>query len=382
MIQRYLFGVLALLLVVPASAQSRQELQAGRQHDWQANQVKAWLDYHAARPYTAQASMECDDFTNRRDAILNGNKITSQVFNFGSISAPGNTITDIVWNGLGYGYEFGPFVAAEVIDTFREDGRERDPQSVPLLDENGVPVLDANGEQVYVMYIVSDGLVSNGGEISPDGSAFWGWQPIPCAEPVGSFEGLQVVNPNSSRIPTNDAPDADLDGKPDSWPEDFYNETLGRYVWPGALQQGASNADKEALYFMNDYANAEFNYFPFNGDTTKRGLGLETEVRMYQWANPLAEDTIFLVYKITNKSDKDLDNVIFGMWGDPHIGGPGNWQDDFAFFDKDLNMVFAWDADGRSDVAGREPGYFGYKFLESPGVEDDGLPSPTYTTRS
>ncbi|HMB90940.1 MAG TPA: hypothetical protein VKP65_08845, partial [Rhodothermales bacterium] len=190
---------------------------------------------------------------------------------------------------------------------------------------------------------------------------------------VGSFEGLQVVNPESDKIPTNDAPDADLDGKPDSWPEDFYNETLGRYLWPGALQQGASNADKEALYFMNDYANAEFNYYPFVADSTKRGLGLETEVRMYQWANPLAEDTIFLIYKITNKSDKDLENVTFGMWGDPHIGGPGNWQDDFAFFDRELNMVFAWDADGRSDVAGREPGYFGYKFLESPGVEDDGI---------
>jgi hypothetical protein len=124
---------------------------------------------------------------------------------------------------------------------------------------------------------------------------------------------------------------------------------------------------------MNDYANAEFNYYPFVADSTKRGLGLETEVRMYQWANPLSEDTIFLIYKITNKSDKDLENVTFGMWGDPHIGGPGNWQDDFAFFDRNLNMVFAWDADGRSDVAGREPGYFGYKFLESPGVDDDGI---------
>jgi len=373
MTQRYLFGVLALLLVVPASAQARQELQAGRRHDWQANQVKAWLDYHAAQPYTAQAGLECEDFTNRRDAILNGNKITSQIFNFGSISAPGNTITDIVWNGLGYGYEFGPFVAAEVIDTFREDGRERDPQSVPLRDADGVPVLDANGEQVYVMYIVSDGLVSNGGEISPDGSTFWGWQPIPCAQSVGTFQGLQVVEPTSDKIPTNDAPDDNLDGKPDSWPVDWYNANLEQYVWPGALQQGASNADKETLYFMNDYANAEFNYWPFPSDSTRRGLGLEVEVRMYQWANPLAEDAIFLIYKITNKSEKDLDNVIFGMWGDPHVGGPGDWPDDWALFDRSRNMVFAWDDDGRSDVAGRPPGYFGYKFLESPGVDDDGI---------
>ena len=83
---------------------------------------------------------------------------------------------------------------------------------------------------------------------------------------------------------------------------------------------------------MNDYNNREFRYFPFESDSTKRGLGLEIETRIYQWANPLAEDAVFLIYKITNKSDKDLDKVIFGMWGDPHVGGPGDWPDDFCFF--------------------------------------------------
>ena len=259
--KRLLLCLLALLAAGPALA---QEAQRGR--DWDAHQVRAWADYHAAQPYRTQSSIDCPDFTNRRDAILNGNRITSQIFNFGSISAPGNTITDIVWNGLGYGYEFGPFVAAEVVDTYREDGRPRDPQSVLLRDANGNPVRDANGNDVYVMRIVSDGLVSNGGEISPDGSTFWGWQPIPCAQPVGGFEGLQVVEPASNKIPTNDAPDEDLDGKPDSWPEDWYNENLQRYVWPGALQQGASKADKETIYFMNDYVNSEFSYWPFPSD--------------------------------------------------------------------------------------------------------------------
>ena len=61
------------------------------------------------------------------------------------------------------------------------------------------------------------------------------------------------------------------------------------------------------------------------------------------------------------------------MWGDPHVGGPADWPDDWAFYDENLNMVFAWDDDGRSDIAGRVPGYFGYKFLESPGVDDDGI---------
>ena len=366
------FVLLGLLLV--AGQVNAQQRGSERLRGWDQHEVHAWLTSLGKLPVRKGANLDCEEgLTNRRDAILNGNRITTQIFNFGSISAPGNTITDIVWNGLGYGYEFGPFVAAEIIDTYREDGRARDPQSVPLQDNNGNPVLDENGNQVYVMRIVSDGLVSNGGEVSPDGSSYWGWQPIACAEPVGSFGGLQVVNPQSIKIPTNDDADNDLDGKPDSWPEDWYNESLERYLWPGALQQGASNADKETLYFMNDYNNGEFSYWPFPSDSTKRGLGLEVEVRLYQWANPLAEDVIFLIYKITNKSEKDLEKVIFGMWGDPHVGGPNDWPDDWAFYDEELNMVFAWDDDGRSDIAGRVPGYFGYKFLESPGVDDDGI---------
>lgn len=346
------------LLTLPALGQQRTRGQS-------YPDLRTWINQQSNKG-GAQAISECQEeaFATRRDVILNGNRITTQVLNFGSISSPGNTITDIVWNGLGYGYEFGPFVGAEIVD----NNAVRDPKSVPLNDENGQPVLDQNGDQVYVMHIISDGIVSNGGEVSPDGTEQWGWQPIPCAEPVGNFDGLNVVNPNSSLIPVSDAQDKNLDGKPDSWPDDWFNENLKEFVWPGALQQGASNADKEALYFMNDYSNREFKYYPFPSDSTKRGLGLEVEVRLYQWANPLAEDTIFMVYKITNKSEKDLDKVVFGMWGDPHIGGPGDWPDDLAFFDANLNMVFAFDADGRSDIPGRVPGFFGYKFLESPGL--------------
>ncbi|MEM1095421.1 MAG: hypothetical protein AAGJ10_12535 [Bacteroidota bacterium] len=345
-----------------AAAQSKSELEGPRQRGWNAEQVQRWSDAQARKRFI-QAPSECQDFTSRRDVIINGNKITTQIQNFGSISSPGNTITNVVWNGLGYGYEFGPFVAAEIIDEGRTD-----PQSVPMRDDAGNVVFNAQGDTTWVMRIISDGIVSNGGEVSPDGSEVWGWQPIPCAETVGQFGGLEVVNPESDKVPTNNAPDDNLDGQPDSWPDDWYNENLETYVWPGALQQGASNADQEALYFMNDYSNREFNYYPFPSDSTRRGLGLEVEVRLYQWSNPLAEDAIFLIYKISNKSEKDLDKVRFGMWGDPHVGGPNDWPDDLAFFDRDLDMVFAFDADGRSDIPGRVPGYFGYKFLESPGV--------------
>lgn len=351
----------ALLISFP-SVSGAQDRERGQDYD----QLRQWINRQTAKGGQAAIADCFEDNTDRRDVILNGNRITTQILNFGSISAPGNTITDIVWNGLGYGYEFGPFVAAEIVD----EGR-RDPKSVLKVDENGQPVLDENGQPIYVMHIISDGIASNGGEVSPDGSERWGWHPIPCAQPVGAFAGIEVVSPESDEIPVSDAIDDNLDGKPDSWPLSWYNDNLKEYVWPGALQQGASNADKEALYFMNDYANREFQYYPFPSDSTKRGLGLEVEVRLYQWANPLAEDAIFLVYKISNKSEKDLENVTFGMWGDPHVGGPGDWADDKAAFDTERNMVFAWDNNLVGDVPGRIPGYFGYKFLESPGLGNE-----------
>lgn len=351
----------AILISFPTIS-GAQDRERGQDYD----QLRQWINRQTAKGGDPAIADCFEDNTDRRDVILNGNRITTQILNFGSISAPGNTITDIVWNGLGYGYEFGPFVAAEIVD----EGH-RDPKSVLKVDENGTPLLDENGQPIWVMHIISDGIASNGGEVSPDGSERWGWHPIPCAQPVGGFAGIEVVSPESDEIPVSDAVDENLDGRPDSWPVSWYNDNLKEYVWPGALQQGASNADKEALYFMNDYANREFQYYPFPSDSTRRGLGLEVEVRLYQWANPLAEDAIFLVYKISNKSETDLEKVTFGMWGDPHVGGPGDWADDKAAFDTERNMVFAWDNNLVGDVPGRIPGYFGYKFLESPGLGNE-----------
>ncbi|MGA7303214.1 MAG: TonB-dependent receptor plug domain-containing protein, partial [Rhodothermales bacterium] len=97
---------------------------------------------------------------------------------------------------------------------------------------------------------------------------------------------------------------------------------------------------------------------------TWQGLGLHVETRYVQSADSALRDVLFLVYRIENRGRIDLRSVSVGMWGDPHIGGARNYQDDLARFVPTLGLLEVWDADGVADTPGLAPGYFGYQFLE------------------
>lgn len=282
-----------------------------------------------------------------KSVIISGNKITTIIYNYGSITKPNtlSNIADLVWQGLGHGFEFGPLAAGEV-----------------------------SGGGIDTLHIVDDSFVlTTQGSYSPDGTLKWGWLPK---------EGY--ADPNQDDIATLNAPDNNGDGKPDSWPENFYSPGAGKYIWPAFLGDQATAPDEEAYYVMDDYTNAQFPYFPFPSDTTKRGLGLDAEVRAIQFNNPLAEDILFIVYRITNASEKVLPKLFFGMQGDPHMGGSLDYSDDRAFFippegvladpypQRARSMVYAFD-DDNSGLGGRPVGYFGWKFLESPSQSVDVL---------
>ncbi len=295
-----------------------------------------------------------------KESIINGNAITTILFNYGSICAPNRlgNIADLVWNGLGYGFEFGPLAAAEVID---DSGK--------------------------VQHIVDDSFIRTfQGDYSPDGTLKWGWLPK---------DGY--VDPDQNEIARLSIGDSDGDGKPDSWPDRWYSPGAGKYLWPAFLGDQATAPDEEVFYVVDDYTNAEFPYTPFPSDTSKKGLGLDMEVRIIQFNNPLAEDIMFLVYQITNASEKRIEKSYFGMHGDPHVGGPADYGDDLAGFidpfgnslqgtnfpQRSRNMVYSWDGDGRG-MGGRTTGYFGWKFLESPSNatdafdnDDDGITDET-----
>ena len=98
-----------------------------------------------------------DQILRRQKAIINGNKITTEIWNYGSISSPGNRVTDIIWEGLGYGYEFGPFIGAEV-----EVPAQSHQDAFIKTDSLGNPVLDSDGNPVWAARVISDWLVSLG----------------------------------------------------------------------------------------------------------------------------------------------------------------------------------------------------------------------------
>jgi hypothetical protein len=290
----------------------------------------------------------------RKSYFMNGNKIAVTLFNYGGI-APGydvlRGVNNFVWHNLDYVFQFCPIVGASVPDP-RTPGKR--------------------------FHIISDALWDYPGlrEVNPTGDTLWQWQPLP-----------GYADPDQANMASNPAPDKNGDGKPDSWPRAWYNPTLGKYVWPGYLSQDVLSSDLEVFWSMDDRFNMEFPYYPFPGDSTRKGIGVQVDGRAFQWSNALAENTIFFVYTITNISTTHLDSTFFGIYGDPDLGGgtPQNTDDNGYFippYDSTGNiegiavysrsMVYFWDPD-MTGARGLPLGFLGCKFLESPGKPNDAI---------
>ncbi|NUN71339.1 MAG: hypothetical protein HUU02_16700, partial [Bacteroidetes bacterium] len=194
-----------------------------------------------------------------KSLVIQGNKIRSIIYNTGAISNPGVTgnVLDLVWNNLGYGYEFGPLVAARV------------PKAATPGDSVNF-VIDGFGG---ASRSIADG------DFAPDGVTKWGWLPK---------AGYSA--PGQNDIASWGARTSDLRLRPKSWPENWYNSIVGEYIYPSFLGGNSSVPDEEVYYVVDDSSDAEFDYYPFVSNQTRRGLGLNLEVRTFQFANPLAED--------------------------------------------------------------------------------------------
>jgi len=319
---------------------AQNTFQKGSPKQWSRSKIQ---NYYNQKLLKRTTSIERPK---RRSEVMAGNSIRTLVFDFGSVGAPGQepSLEWPIYSHHGYGYEFGPLVGIEVpVDT--------NGHFFPYKEEGGQMVIDQNDE-LYdtTFFIISDGLIDGGApgaseELSPENEP-WGWEPL---------AGYAAEESNSLALYT----------KPESWPENWEN-------WPGTYKANASTADEAIYYVMDDRFNQEFPFYPFKNNQDVGGMGLRVQVRAYQWANVLASDAIFFVYEITNTTENDYEKVVFGMFGDPHIGGSNDFSDDYAYFDTDVNMVYGYDGDNRGEWGG-VTGWFGYSFLESPGNPYDGI---------
>lgn len=267
---------------------------------------------------------QAGEMTEIKDAIISGNNITTILYNYGSIGRPNtlSNIADLVWKGLGYMFEFGPIAAAEVVN-----------------------------DQNETLYIIDDSFIlPTQGTYSPDGIQKWGWLPK-----------AGYANTDQNNLATKN--------NMDSWPPHW----LG---WHYDFEDLGNVSKEEAFYVMDDFSNASYNYYPCIGDSTKRGLGLETQVRVFQFDGSL-EDALIVKYKVSNVSDRNLDKVYFGFHTDPHIGGASDYSDDRVRFVGDSgpegipgydflkNVIYLWDEDQKG-MGGIKTGYLAFKLLQSP----------------
>ena len=309
------------------------------------------------------------NFFLNRTGIHTGNLIRTAYSNFGNLGSRTLKEARMEWpvgSGVTYGFEFIFWVASEVVTD--------------------------NGD---TLHIISDRYTGGNRDVPSPEDHNWGWEPLPGylndGEIVGGVDedlnGNGVLDEGED-LNNNGLLDRELINKveypamshlPQTWPFDWPAGSFPgepgtrRNKWNG-LFGAFVRADQESYYVMDDRSNDEFPYLPFPDDARpfllggRRGVGLQVEVRNFQWSNPLAEDILITIYKVKNVSEKPLNKNIVGMYVDADIG-QGDPDDDNSSFDTIDDITYQWDEEGL-DRQGRPTGYFGFAFLLSPGLID------------
>jgi hypothetical protein len=318
-------------------------------------------------------------FDNVARGVIDGNLIETNFRNHGELSR-WNDLPWGVWpRGVGGRHIDGiGVVVSAYVDGVSSDRVETLQDYIDIIN-------DPNFEPDTTLNPVIINYREAGARTSPYNGDLWGWLPLP------GFNNANRIDP----ITLASAPVPALSNDTESWP-DFWPDRLGEDAsgWPGTWNGRDGrfpSSDLESYYVMDDFSDYEYAvgietdgphsgfgvYYPSpEEDPSMGGLGLQTQIRLFQWANILAEDAMFIIYRITNKSEKDQTRLFFSQIVDYGLGQ--DEQDDNATYDPFLDVVYGWDTDGLADPtnAGEsryELGYAGFAFLESPANDANGL---------
>ena len=271
------------------------------------------------------------DFKNRRQGILDGNRVRTIYYNTGEIAqwpyAPSGE-----WpKGSGHQYLDGVTVLIAAKVTAPGDGQTIHPLEAEYREEMSR---------------------------DPVTGQIWGLEPV-----EGYFQQSSSTSARSD----------DPTSWPSQWPPALGLPPDYNGHWCGYFGKDSFHADLETYFVMDDSKDQKFtrlphHYFPIASDTTRGGLGLRVETRTFQWQNQFLHDVIFLNYDVWNISDYDYDSTAFGFYIDAGVGGVGSGNDD-AGVDSQLDLAYAWDHNQKGDPAFGDwkPGYFGMGIVGSPG---------------
>lgn len=277
----------------------------------------------------AFASGPYGSFNYRKHGVMDGNLVVTDFYNYGMIANWDAKLVTIWPKGTTHGYIDG--VALIIIGS----------------------AVDIHGNRIHPMSTMYREDMGN--DQDPVTKRWWGWEPLP-----------GYANPNQDEPAMSD----NADTWPFSWPD---QDASWAGFWNGYFGKGVKNADLETFFVMDDANDAEYAFYPDATDSVRRGLGLQVEVRAFQWSQVLAEDCIFWHYDVKNVSTTSYDSMAFGMLIDWGVGGVNNSADDAGRYNTTLDIAYAWDLDNTGDYGWSPVGYAGYAFLESPGIGTDGI---------
>jgi hypothetical protein len=307
----------------------------------------------------------------RKIGVHRGNQVRTVFSNYGVIAQPGNQGPRGAWkyDANGYVGDISPLVGLRL----------------PIRDyRNGENPPDGKPDTIYSVIITP--VDRPGGGESGAGQA-WGFEPIPgFANPILNEPGKGVA----------------MSHQPETWPNlwpDYPSWTYSgepvvingvdvtpKVDWNGYFGRGQITADQESYFWMDDFADLEFQlrhgFVPDTLSPLRTGHAIQVSVRGLQWANFLAKDVIFWLYNIRNDGTSTYDQAVFGVLVGTYVGVESpEWNDDASFFDIREGITYTWDFDKYISPAANpqwrpDPtavGYIAYAFLESPGNPFDGI---------
>jgi hypothetical protein len=199
---------------------------------------------------------------------------------------------------------------------------------------------------------------------SPYTGNFWGWLPL------NGFLNTDRVDQTSSRKKPLPANSADPTSWPAIWPDKLDQTDAGwSNVWNGYRGKGIANGAQETIYVMDDHSDHEYSfgievegphsslgvYHPSISDSSIGGLGLQTEVRTFQFNDPIGNDILFTHHRTTNVSEKDLNEVWTSMIIDVGLGQEED--DEIIEFEPEKNTLIFSDKDGSGGGSAGQPPY-------------------------